>query len=285
MTDDVRGVIPFDRLPTGFAAAIDAPPRDPAAPRPAATVVLIRDRDTGPEVLLLRRVRSSGFVPGAWVFPGGRVDAADADPELFARWRGPARSEVARRMGLEPHADPPAMAYPLAALRETFEETGLLLARDADGAPLPSAAPNGRVAAARDRLLADETRFAALLAEMDLTLRGDEMAYLAHWITPVVEPRRYDTRFFAARVGFDATVAIHPAEMSDMVWLTPEQALERHRAGSLPMIFPTVHTLEGLTGFGSADEILADCRRRDVPPILPRLVRTPTGVGLAIDRG
>ena len=130
---EARGVIPFERLPPGFAETLDRPPSEPAVPRPAATVVLLRDRDEGPEVVLLRRVRNAGFVPGAWVFPGGRVDAADAAPELLARWRGPAPSEVARRLDMDVDASPSAMAYLLAALRETFEETGLLLARDAAG--------------------------------------------------------------------------------------------------------------------------------------------------------
>lgn len=276
-------VIPFDRLPAGFAESIDNPPADPVHPRPAATVVLLRDGDDGPEVLLLRRVRSSGFVPGAYVFPGGRVDADDSSAALLARWHGPDPATVAERMGLDADASPPAMAYVLASLREAFEETGLLLARDADGVSVASAANDEAMAAAQGRLLTDDDLFAPVLEQLDATLRGDAVAYIAHWITPVVEPRRYDTRFFAAAVEGDSEVAINPAEMTDAVWLTPERALERHREGTLPMVFPTVHTIEGLAGFESAAAIIAEYRRREVPPILPRLVRTELGVGLEID--
>lgn len=280
---DPESVIPFDRLPPGFADTLDTPPAVPAIPRPAATVVLLRDSAAGPEVLLLQRVRTSGFVPGAYVFPGGRVDADDASAELLARWHGPSPETVAERMQLAPDASPPAMAYVLASLREAFEETGLLLARDADGVSVASAANDETMATAQGRLLTNDDLFAPMLAQLGLTLRGDAVAYIAHWITPVVEPRRYDTRFFAAAVEGDSEVAFNPAEMSDAVWLTPERALERHRTGTLPMIFPTVHTIEGLTGFDSTGAIIAEYRRRDVPPILPRLVRTELGVGLEID--
>lgn len=280
---DPDSVIPFDRLPPGFAETLDHPPPEPAVPRPAATVVLLRDAAHGPEVLLLRRVRSSGFVPGAYVFPGGRVDADDASEALLARWNGPEPATLAERMGLDADASPPAMAYVLASLREAFEETGLLLARDPGGVSVASAATDATIAAAQRRLLADDDLFAPILEQLGATLRGDAVAYIAHWITPVVEPRRYDTRFFAAAVEGDSEVAINPAEMTDAVWLTPQRALARHREGALPMVFPTVHTIEGLTGFDSTDEIIAEFRRREVPPILPRLVRTDTGVGLEID--
>lgn len=280
---DPESVIPFDRLPPGFAETLDRPPTDPAVPRPAATVVLLRDAAAGPEVLLLRRVRSSGFVPGAYVFPGGRVDADDASPELEARLAGLDGPTAAARMALDVDAVPPALAYVLASLREAFEETGLLLARRRDGTPPPSAARDTRMAAARDRLLADEDAFASILAELDLHLDGAAVAYIAHWITPVVEPRRYDTRFFAAAVEGDSEVAANAAEMSDAVWLTPGAALARHREGGLPMVFPTVHTLEALSGFTSARAILGHARSRPVPPILPRLVKTDRGVGLEIE--
>jgi 8-oxo-dGTP pyrophosphatase MutT (NUDIX family) len=282
---DPDSVIPFDRLPPGFADSLDAPPSEPVQPRPAATVVLLRDAAHGPEVLLLRRVRSSGFVPGAYVFPGGRVDADDASAELEARLTGLDASTASARLGLGPDAVPPALAYVLASIREAFEETGLLLASDEAGRPVPSAAVDPRVAAARDRLLADESAFVPILDELGARLHGAAVAYIAHWITPVVEPRRYDTRFFAAAVEGPAEVAVNPAEMSDALWLTPGAALDRHREGRLPMVFPTIHTLEALVDFESTSAILDDYRRRPVPPILPRLVKTDRGVGLELDDG
>ena len=280
---DPDSVIPFDRLPPGFAETLDAPPDEPAATRPAATVVLLRDGGDGPEVLLLKRVRTSGFVPGAYVFPGGRVDADDSSPGLEARIEGIDAAGAARTLGLELQASPPAIAYVLASIREAFEETGLLLARDRHGRPYPSAAEEPRIAAARARLLADEAAFLPVLDDLDARLDGAAVAYIAHWITPVVERRRYDTRFFAAAIEGPGTVEVHASEMSDAVWLTPPAALERHRDGRLPMVFPTIHTLEALCGFGSTREILDDYRDRPIPPILPRLVRTDRGVALDID--
>lgn len=280
---DPRSVLPFDRLPPGFAETLDDPPAEPVEARPAATIVLLRDRGSDEvEVLLLRRVRSSGFVPGAYVFPGGRVDADDATPALVERLGGATPKALAARLGIAPDAIPPAEAYLIAALREAFEETGLLVGRRADGSPVPSAADDARIGRARNRILADEDAFAAVLGELDATLDGAAAEYIAHWITPEIEPRRYDTRFFAAAVEGDAPVALHAAEMTDAVWLRPSEALERNVDGRLPMVFPTLRTLEALAGFRSPDDALAWFRGRDVPAILPRLVRTPTGVGLAL---
>ncbi len=280
---DPRSVLPFDRLPPGFAETLDDPPDEPVVARPAATIVLLREgRGDEVEVLLLRRVRSAGFVPGAYVFPGGRVDADDATPALVERLGGVTAPALAGRLGLEADAVPPAEAYLIAALREAFEETGLLVGRRADGSLLPGAADDPTLAAARDRVLADEDAFATVLEQLDAQLDGAAVEYVAHWITPEIEPRRYDTRFFAAAVGGEAPVSLHAAEMTDALWLRPSEALDRNVEGRLPMVFPTLRTLEALAGFRSPDAALAWFRGREIPAILPRLVRTPTGVGLAL---
>jgi len=263
-------VIPFERLPPGFAERIDAPPDPPAEARPAATAVLLRDGSAGPEVLLLRRHRSSGFVPGAYVFPGGRVDAADAAP-----------AALARVVGREPDAEPDA-SYITAAVREVFEETGVLLARDVAGRPAPDArAPE--VARWRAALLEDRATLADVLAALGLRIAAEDIVYCAHWITPVAEPRRYDTRFFLAPLPAGAEASVDEREMTDALWLRPADALERFRAGRLPMVFPTVHTLESLTPFASVAEALNAFRRCVVTPILPRLVRRPDGVAIVIE--
>jgi|SRR5690606_8954289 8-oxo-dGTP pyrophosphatase MutT (NUDIX family) len=264
-------VIPADRLPAGFAEQLDRPPADPPPPRPASTVVLLRDGPGGPEALLLRRNRSSGFVPGAYVFPGGRVDAADAEPRLLDR-----------ADGLDDGADPEP-AYWMAAVRESFEEAGVLLARDRDGRPLPDAGRDGALAEWRRTLLDDRAVLADVLDGLDARLALDSVIYFAHWITPIAEPRRYDTRFFLAEFPDACEVCIDAREMTDALWLTPAEALERFRAGRLPMVFPTVATLESLAPFASTAEALDAFRRRPVAPILPRLVRTAEGVGIVID--
>jgi 8-oxo-dGTP pyrophosphatase MutT (NUDIX family) len=273
--------IPRENLPPGFAESVEHTPEQIAVPRPAATIVLIREGTGGPEVLLLRRVRSSGFVPGAWVFPGGRVDREDAGPELVARLSGLSAEDAAARLGLSAGADPPALAYYIAAVREAFEETGILVGRGDAGAPR-SAAEDPEVRALRERVLEDEGSFPSVLDLLRSRIDGAAIEYIAHWITPQVEPRRYDTRFFAAAVPAGIESLHHTREMSDAVWITPADALRRNREGALPMVFPTIKTLAALEPFGSSRDALEDFRRRDVAPILPRLVMTPTGIRIEL---
>ncbi|GMV06821.1 MAG: hypothetical protein AMXMBFR53_30960 [Gemmatimonadota bacterium] len=275
-------VIPLERLPRGFAESILHPPEHPAPPRPAATIVLLRDAEQGPEVLLMKRSRSAGFVPGAYVFPGGRVDAHDASDDVVARLDGLDAGGAAARLEL-PDADPPALAYYLAALREAFEEAGILVARDGAGAPPPTAEEDAAVDALRGDLMEDRLAFAQVLDRMGCRLDGAAVEYLAHWITPLPEPRRYDTRFFAARARPGAHAVIDPREMTDALWVTPAEALRRNDEGTLPMVFPTILTLRDLEAFASVDEILADLRSRRIRTILPRLVLTPEGIRSEIE--
>lgn len=275
-------VVPFDQLPKGFAENVSHPPEVPAATRPAATILLMRDGAAGLEVLLMRRGRAAGFVPGAYVFPGGRVDRSDAEPHVVEHLDGLDGAAAARRLEL-PDGDPPALAYYLAALREAFEETGILVARLPDGGAPATAAADPGVDALRDDLMEDRVTFAEALDRMRCRLDGGAVEYMAHWITPEVEPRRYDTRFFAAKVPGDAQAVVDPREMTDAVWLSPTQALRRFREGSLPMVFPTIRTLMDLSVFESADAVLAHLSTLRIPTIMPRLVVTPTGVGTEVD--
>jgi 8-oxo-dGTP pyrophosphatase MutT (NUDIX family) len=274
--------IPRRNLPPGFAESLDRTPSEVAQPRPAATIVLLRESGNGLEVLLLRRVRSSGFVPGAWVFPGGRVDRDDAGPELVARLEGLTAEAAATRLGLSPQADPPALAYYIAAVREAFEETGILVGRSPDGAPR-SAAEDHAVQRMRERLLADEGSFHLVLDRLGCRIDGAAIEYIAHWITPEAEPRRYDTRFFAAAVRADAQSLHHTREMSDAVWISPAEALRRNREGAFPMVFPTIKTLAALEGLSTPASVLGAFRARQIKAILPRLVSTPTGVGIRVE--
>lgn len=274
--------IPFHRLPPGFAEMLDQVPDEPVAARPAATILMLRDGPGGMETLMLRRTRRTGFVPGAYVFAGGRVDPADGDPDAVSRLSGLDPQRAAERLRLPADARPPAAAYYVAALREAFEETGLLVGRRTSGDPAPAAGEDPEVARVRDLLLADEIGFGDALDRLDVEVDAAAVEYVAHWITPVQEPRRYDTRFFAAVVEREREVLLNPGEMTDALWLTPEEALVRHARGGLPMVFPTIRTLEDLRGYGTAREALRTYAAREIPPILPRLVKTPTGVGMRI---
>ena len=281
MTDH-EFVIPLDRIPERFAECIENPPAVPVAARPAATIALMRDGDGGLEVLLLKRNRSAGFVPGAYVFPGGRVDATDADEDVVARVDGLDGPSAERRLKL-PSGDPPALAYYLAAVREAFEETGILIGHTPAGTAPATAAQDAEVDGLRDDLMEDRKGFTAVLDGLSCRIDGPALEYIAHWITPEVEPRRFDTRFFAAKVPSKAEAIVDPREMSDAVWLTPAVALDRYDEGSLPMVFPTIKTLEELVAYGSVDEALTDLGGREIPTIMPRLVMTPTGLGMEVE--
>jgi 8-oxo-dGTP pyrophosphatase MutT (NUDIX family) len=272
--------IPEERLPPGFLDTLLDGVITPAVPRPAATAALLRDGPDGPEVLLLKRARSTGFIPGAWVFPGGRVDEEDGDPSLVARVRGLTPEVAAQRLGLDGvHDGPPAIAFYLAAIRETFEETGLWPGE----ADLPTGgAP--RVLEVRDALLAGSCSFEEALDALAWTLPGGALDYVGHWTTPVVEPRRYTTRFFGSMVRGETEPTVDERETAEALWLTPLRALEANLQGRLPMVFPTLHTLRELAKGGSAAEVLERMRHREVVSIVPRLVRTPEGVALRVPR-
>ena len=233
-------VIPAHRLPPGFAETVEQIPETPVKPRPAATVVLMRDVPGDVEVLLLKRRGTAGFVPGAYVFPGGRVDQADA----LIEW--PVLNE-----------EPPAQ-YWVAALRELFEEAGVLLAVSESGAWSADTCSDAELESWRNRLMNEEATLQDVLQARALSLKPDAMAYIAHWITPLVEPRRYDTRFFVAGLPRDRRVRIDEREMEESVWLTPHAAVQRFEAGQLPMVFPTIKTLQLLQQFGSVGRCL--CR-------------------------
>lgn len=230
--------------------------------------MLLRDADPGLEVLLLRRSTRAGFVPDMYVFPGGRVDASDADPALLALLDGLTPDAAAARLGID-DADPPAIAYYLAALREAFEETGILVGHLADGSVPPTAAEDSAVDRIRDDLMEDRIAFAEAAARLGCRLSGQALEYFAHWITPRRRPRRFDTRFFAARVGAERESIVDAREMTDARWITPAGALAAQARGEMPMILPTVSTLEKLLAFGGTSEALEALARETVVTILP----------------
>jgi 8-oxo-dGTP pyrophosphatase MutT (NUDIX family) len=277
-----RFLIPSSELPPGFLERLDAPPGSVAAPRPAATVVLVRDGEHGPEVLLLRRTRRSGFAADAWVFPGGVLDPGDADPALAVLCDGPTPDEWAVRLGLSDSSE--AFGYAVAALREAFEETGILLARPTAMAGPPSRIPLGAESAARYRegVLAGRVSLREMAAAEGLQLALDQLTYIAHWITPEPEPRRYDTRFFLSQVTAEADALLHEEELVEARWLRPREAVEGFRSGELTMLPPTVHTLRRIGSFATVGSMRSALEKEPVPAILPRMRRDPEGVAIEI---
>ena len=229
-----------------------------ASLRNAATVIVVRDDPAGGpfQILMLRRHARSGFAADAWVFPGGVVDPGDADlPE--SRWTGLDAQAEAERFGLSAGE---VLAFHVAAVRETFEEAGLLLARHSDGQPADLADP---ALLALRRAMADrasDVNFNTWLEQQDLVLDLGALTYLSHWVTPTIEPRRYDARFFLARLPAEQIAAHDRLEITDQRWIAPADALEAHHAGQLPMIFPTIKTLEDLATAPSAAALIERAR-------------------------
>ncbi|EOM76289.1 NUDIX domain-containing protein [Rhodococcus rhodnii] len=234
----------------------------------ASTVVLLRDGDGGPEVFLLRRAAGMEFAGGMTVFPGGGVDATDAEADIA--WVGPDVSWWARRYGVD---EPRAQALVCAAVRETFEECGVLLAGHTESSTVDDTRP---FADDRRALERRELSFAQFLTRHDLVLRSDLLRPWANWITPVGERRRYDTRFFVAAVPEGQIADGETSEADDVRWSTAGDALETWRAGETVLLPPTWRQLRDLTEFGAVEDVLA--QDRAVEPIMPTLVGEPGAI-------
>jgi len=228
--------------------------------RDAATVALLRDAPGGPEVYLLRRVRAMAFAGGMHVFPGGSVDLADEHAALA--WSGPAPERFAAAFAVDV---PLARALVCAAVRETFEESGVLLAGPAPDEVLADVSTDAWEAE-RAALEAREQTLPELLARRGLVLRADLLRPLAHWITPEVEPKRFDTRFFVARVPEGQVCRDAGSEADHRLWLRPQEALDR----GLGMLPPTAVVLADLAGAPDVERALA--AERTISPVLPKLV-------------
>lgn len=230
--------------------------------RPAATVIVLRDSRSGPEVFLVRRHDANVFMGGAHVFPGGRVDAADieaADP-IWCDGVEHARQQI------EEMAPREAAGYHVAALRELFEEAGVLLARDAAGhfVSLAGADDHARFKRYRTEVHAGRRTLRAIVEAEGLRLALDALVQLAHWVTPPVDTRRFDTRFFVTRVPAEQVPAHDEAETTDSCWLTAAGALAAARRGEIVLPPPTWTTIRELEPFASVDEALHWAGRRRV---------------------
>lgn len=226
--------------------ADDAPSTPGEVPiRPAATLMPLRDGAGGLEVCLLRRNGNSTWVAGLALFPGGAVDARDADPTLAEHCVLPADL-------------PGGLAPWIAALRESYEEIGLLLADDAHGRPAhadPGRAE--RLEAARAAVDAGERSLVDLLAAEELRLRVDLLRFVAHWVTPPRQARRYDTRFYLAPTPPGAPARPDGVEIVSADWIAPRAAIARHDAGELPMLPPTLGALHWLAEHGGVKQAVA----------------------------
>jgi 8-oxo-dGTP pyrophosphatase MutT (NUDIX family) len=238
-------------------------PDEVAVPRPAATTVLVRDGVDGIETWMMRRVRGMAFAAGAAVFPGGRVDPRDAD--ISVAWTGSDPDTFAARFGTDPAT---ARALVTGALRELFEETGILLSE-----PLPAIDLEQARAAVESR----ELPLALLLAEHGCALSTGDLHPWARWVTPPFEKRRYDTWFFVVTLPSGVDAASVSSEAETAGWLGAREVLDAQARGESLVLPPTRAMLEGLVEAGSVAEVIARAPRRSLAPVHPAIRRTPDG--------
>src|SRR5262245_48802186 len=234
-----------------------------AAAVPASTVVLLRGEHPF-EVFLVRRNDSIAFLGGAHVFPGGRVDPSDHSDDFTGGVRLQAAADVAITARMPDVPAEVAIAHHVAAVRELFEEAGVLLARSLTAASVE------RLTADRRDLLAARITFADIVRRERLQLALDELAYFAHWVTPEIEIRRFDTRFFIARAPEGQTPIHDAGETTHSEWTEPARAIESSRAGVISLPPPTWTTLEMLSKFDSIDAVFDWARRKPIPRVQPR---------------
>lgn len=229
--------------------------------RLAASVLLLRDTAEGPEVFMLKRPGRGDF-PDLHVFPGGKVDEDDLVPEyLDALDDGHAN----RLLGLNAGA----VRYWVTAIRECFEECGVLLARrEGQLLELSELAEVERFDSYRHRLIDARMSMVELCREESLTLAADHLLYFSHWLTPAVVPRRFDTRFFIARMPAAQETAAHHWETAGSEWVAPDQALAAAAAGQWQMISPTLTSLKSIAGYSSVTEIFAAVQQQQHLPEL-----------------
>ena len=250
-------------------------------PRDAATVMLVRDGATGMEVCMQRRNLNSDFVGGAYVFPGGAVDPADSSPDVEAVCLGRTDVDASKQLGI----DTGGLAFWVAAVRECFEEAGVLLAVDDANAVVSLADTDtaARFVDWRHAVNSGERSLVELCRAEGLRIMAGDIYYFAHWITPVGPGRRYDTRFFIAAAPPEQHPVHDDGETIATIWINPANALRAHAAGDLEMIFPTIKNLEAISRFETAGELLAAAAAIDnVVTILPRIINDADGMRIVL---
>jgi 8-oxo-dGTP pyrophosphatase MutT (NUDIX family) len=252
-------------MPDRLREAAAHPPSSPAVPRDAATIVVVRDGAEGIEAYLMRRQTSMAFAAGMYVFPGGGLMASDIDHDV--PWAGPDATQWGRRFRCDPDL---ARGLVVAAVRETFEETGVLLAGP-DESTVVSDTSGADMQAARGALEEGELAFADFLVDHGLVLRADLLGAWAHWITPGFEPRRYDTRFFVAALPVGQRVGTMSREADRAHWAPLSRVLASVEAGEAAMMPPTIAVCREVSAH-SASTVVAASVGRTFSTIEPRLV-------------
>jgi len=247
----------------------------PAIPRNAATVIILRVAAgmNSFEVLLMRRHAKQNFMGKAFVYPGGQIDDADCNPGL-ADYTNGISAETARQWWHDPDApDERALGYFFAAVRETFEESGVLLAglQSGENIDFTDAAVQKRFSEYRMKIHQKEMTLEDLAKREKLVFRLDRLIPFAHWITPELESKRFDTRFFLAPIPSGQKPVHDSIEMTETLWTTPKDALKRQKAGEILLMPPTIKTLEEMSLFSSISSLFSYASSLNIKTNLPQI--------------
>ena len=236
--------------------------------KPAATVILMRDASEGGfEILMVKRSSRSTF-GSIYVFPGGKLDPEDSTRELYSYCEGMADAEASRKLGIEKDG----LAYWIACIRECFEEVGILLTGSND----LLIQDTHKLNALRNKLNNKEITFKDICLSESLNLRAKNIVPCAHWITPTIEPKRFDTRFFLAKVNVEQLASHDGFELTESFWIKPEDALAKLQNGEMSMILPTIKNIEKLAEFSTSTEAFNHFKglgNNAIPPILPKFIK------------
>lgn len=242
-------------------------PRTPVAARAAAALMIARPAARAPEILLLKRSPASRFMPNAYVFPGGAVDGDDATEQIYGLCAGVADATASEQLDLPRNG----LQFFVAAVREAFEECGLLYAYDVPGRIADLASwETKRLDRLRTELESTGSGLATLCASQGWQLAVDQLIYFGHWITPAALPRRFDTRFFIACMPPQQIASLAGDEMVGLIWLSAQEALARYAAGDLKLMRPTRTLLGQITEFDCIDALFDFARKpRKILPVMP----------------
>lgn len=240
--------------------------------RNAATVILTRDGDRGMEVFLMRRHRAQSFMAGAFVFPGGALDEDDADPALASYITGLTAEQAAKNLQEINVLPQTAFSLYMAAIRETFEEAGVLLAYSRDGEPLqyPDEQTAARLSQARRALHQKELSLNELAKQENIRFAFDMLTPFAHWMTPDIEKKRFDTRFFLTRIPAGQTPLHDAVEMTESRWMTPLEAVTAHRNREIRLMPPTLRSLEDISDITDTASLIQSVQDKKIYPVLPQ---------------
>jgi len=240
---------------------------EPEAPRPAATLILVREGAEAPEVLLMKRGASARFMPGAYVFAGGAVDPGDATPEAYALSPDLSDERASAQLKVAAHG----LSYYVAAAREALEECGLLMAYDASGAIVNLTHwEEAQLHALRNQVNRQHLNLPQLCRAQGWRLALDRLYYFAHWITPPGSKLRFDTRFFICRAPEHQTASLASDEMAELIWRTAVAALRESNAGHLTLMHATREMLKEVADFAHVDTLLEYARQpREITTVLP----------------